>query len=222
MRYYAQIALPTILALALPLVTAAQAPPPPPAGPTPGPRSTEQMGWGSVFQGRLAILWLTELGGETVVIGKTFRPEAMHRVTVAVTGQKAPGATKKEAKLLALGNSGQENAIERVLAATYPLTVRATLRVPERLPRQGKPAILKQGPEPGRSISVFCSLTPEELTKCVAEDEDYVAVDRAACERLAAESDRLDAAACAELPDVSPVASVLELESRDAEAEPGD
>ena len=184
-------------------------------------RTTDQMLWQSTFQGRLAILWITELGGETVVIGKTYRPEAMHRVTIAVTGQKAPGGTKKQAKLMAYGNSGHENAVEQVLAASYPLTVRATLRVPERLPKQGKPAILKQPPAPGSSIGVFCSLTNEEKTMCVSSDDSFVALDRATCERLAADSDRLDAAACAELPEESPVASVLELESRDEASPPG-
>lgn len=186
-----------------------------------GVRTTEQIGWVSTFEGRLAIIWLTELGGEIVAVGKTFRPNAMHRVTVAVTGKKAPGANKEDASLLALGNSGQENRIEQVLGATYPLTVRATLRVPERLPRQGKPAILKKRPEPGMSIGVFCRLTAEERTQCDATDDAFVAVDRATCERLADASDRLDAADCAELPEVSPVASVLELQSRDGQAEPG-
>ena len=210
------------LATAAPLMVSAQGPPtstPPPAGG--GPSSLEQAGWTTVFQGRLAILWLTELAGETVVVGKTFRPQAMHRVTVAVTGQKAEGGTKKQAKLMAYGNSGQENAIGQVLAADYPITVRATLRVPERLPRQGKPAILKQPPPAGSSITVFCSLTPEEFTKCVPTEDAYVALDRATCEQLAGESDRLDAAACAELPEQSPVASVLELESRETDSEPG-
>jgi hypothetical protein len=216
------IAVVFILALALPLAAAAQAPPPPPGGASGGPRSTEQAGWTSVFQGRLAILWLTDLGGEVVVVGKTFRPEAMHRVTVGVTGRKAEGASKKDAKLMAYGSSGEENAVEHVLAAAYPLTVRATLRVPERLPRQGKPAILKTPPAPGTSISVFCSLTPEELTKCVPSEESYVAVDRATCERLAAGSERLEATACEGLPEVSPVASVLVLENRATdEAEAG-
>ena len=209
------------LTLAMPLAAAAQPPggSPPPA--TGGPTSLDQTGWTSVFQGRLAIVWLTELGGEIVVVGKTYRPQAMHRVTVAVTGQKAQGATKKQAKLMAYGNSGHENAIEEVLAAEYPITVRATLRVPERLPKQGKPAILKVPPAPGSSLTVFCSLTPEELTKCVASEDTFVALDRSTCERLAGASDRLDAAACADLPEVSPVASVLELQSRDGEATPG-
>lgn len=215
----------TGLLLPLTLATALAASAQPPAAPPPtvggGPGSLEQIGWTSLFEGRLAILWLTEIDGETVVIGKTYRPQAMHRVTVAVTGQKAPGASKRDAKLIAFGNSGEENAIEQVLAASYPLTVRATLRVPERLPKQGKPAILKQPPAPGSSIAVFCSLTGEELAKCVPEEDAFVAVDRPTCERLAAESERLDAAACAGLPEVSPVASVLELESRDSEAESG-
>ena len=77
------IALLLALALAAPFVASAQGPPggaaPPASG---GPSRLEQAGWTSVFQGRLAILWLTELAGETVVVGKTFRPEAMHRVTV--------------------------------------------------------------------------------------------------------------------------------------------
>jgi hypothetical protein len=188
---------------------------------TSGPSTLERIGWASTFQGRLAILWLTELGGETIVVGKTYRPQAMHRVTIGVSGQKAPGGTKKQAKLMAFGSSGHENAIEQVLVATYPLTVRATLRVPERLPKQGKPAILKQGPEPGRSITVFCSLTPEELTKCVPAEDDFVALDRATCERLAKDSDRLDLAACADLPEESPVASFLALESREGDSEPG-
>lgn len=210
MKNLKSIALLLTLGLALPLAAVAQV------------RSTEQMEWTSSFQGRLAILWLTEVGGETVVVGKTFRPQAMHRVTIGVSGQKAPGGTKKQAKLMAYGNSGHENAIAHVLAASYPLTVRATLRVSERLPKQGKPAILKKGPEPGTSITVFCSLTPEEFTKCVPTTDEYVALDRATCEGLAAESDRLDAAACADLPEQSPVASVLELESRDNKSAAGD
>ena len=221
MTHLRPIALLLALAVAVPLAAGAQAPPPGGGEVVAGPRSTEQMEWSSSFQGRLAILWLTELAGETVVIGKTFRPQAMHRVTIAVTGQKAPGGTRKQAKLMAYGNSGTENAVEQVLAASYPLTVRATLRVLERLPKQGKPAILKQPPEPGSSITVFCSLTPEELTKCVPTDDNFVALDRATCERLATESDRLDVAACADLAEESPVASVLVLESRDAEPEPG-
>lgn len=209
------------LVLALPLAALAQPPggTPPPAGG--GPSSLEQTGWTSVFSGRLAVLWLTELGGETVVVGKTYRPQAMHRVTVAVTGKKEKGASKQESRLLALGSSGHENAIEQVLAASYPLTVRATLRVPERLPKQGKPAILKEPPPPGSSLMVFCSLTAEELTKCVPSADGFVALDRGTCERLAAGSERLDAALCAELEEVSPVAGVLELESRESEAEAG-
>ena len=178
MRNLKALVLLLTLALVVPLVAIAQPPGPPPSGPAGGPSSLEQAAWASTFQGRLAILWLTELGGETVVIGKTFRPNAMHRVTIAVTGRKAPGGTKKQAKMMAFGNSGRENAIEQVLAANYPITVRATLRVPERLPRQGKPAILKQGLEPGSSLTVFCSLTPEELTKCVPSDDGFMALDR--------------------------------------------
>ncbi len=209
-----------VLALSVPLAAGAQVPTGPPPT-TSGPSSLEQIDWTSIFQGRLAILFLSEIGGETVVVGKTYRPRAMHRVTVAVTGQKEEGASKKDAKLIAFGNSGQENAIEQVLAAAYPLTVRATLRVPERLPKQGKPAILKQPPAPGGSIAVFCTLTPEELTNCVPSEDSFVALDRPTCERLAAESERLDAAACTDLPEVSPVAAVLELQSRDSEAEAG-
>ena len=52
-------------------------------------------------------------------------------------------------------------------------------------------------------------------------EEAYVALDRMTCERLAAASDRLDEGACAELPEESPVASVLVLESREPEAAPG-
>ena len=167
------------------------------------------------------MLWVNNLADQTVVVGKIYMPRAMHRVTVAVTGKKAPGGTKKDAKMIAFGSTAEENRIEQLLVARFPLTVRATFRVPERLPKQGKPAILEQQPEPGASILVFCTLTGEELPKCVAENEEYLAVDRATCERLAGASERLQPADCAELPEVSPVAEVLELSSRDGEAQTG-
>lgn len=177
--------------------------------------------WGTSYQERLAVLWVNNLADQTIVVGKTYMPQAMHRVTVAVSGKKAPDGDKKSAKMIAFGSSAEENRIEQLLVARFPLTVRATFRVPERLPKQGKPAILEQPPEAGKSFLVFCTITGEELTKCVAEDQDYLAVDRPTCERLAAASERLQPAVCTELPEVSPVAEVLVLVKRDGEAPPG-
>ena len=177
--------------------------------------------WGTSYQERLAVLWVNNLANRTIVVGKTYMPRAMHRVTVAVSGQKAPGASKKDARMIAFGSPAEENRIEQLLVAGFPLTIRATFRVPERLPKQGRPAILEQPPADGASVLVFCSLTGEELAKCVAEDAEYLAVDRSTCERLASASDRLEPEDCAELPEVSPVADVLTLIRRDGDAEPG-
>ena len=176
--------------------------------------TTDQLFWGTDFNARLAIVWVNNLDGEVILVGKTYRPEATHRVSVNITGQKAAGGKKKDAKLAVFGNSGAEKPIEHVLIANYPLTIRATLRVSERLPFQGKPAILKEAPPPGSSIGVFCTLTNEERTLCVAESEPRLILDRAACERLAAGSGRLDAASCADLPEVSPAANMLVLDRR--------
>lgn len=171
--------------------------------------------WGTTYQERLGVVWVNNLGGETVLVGKTYRPQAMHRVTLAVIGQKAPGGTKKDAKMIAFGSTAEENRIEQLLIAGFPLTVRATFRVPERLPKQARPAVLEQPPAPGTSILVFCRLSGEEQPKCIAEPESFLTVDKPTCERLAAASDRLASEACAELPEVSPVAEVLRLDRRE-------
>ncbi len=207
MKKWKLVAALLVLSLAWPLAAAAQL--------------ADRILWGTTYQERLAVLWVNNLADQTIVVGKTFMPRAMHRVTVAVSGQKAPGGSKKDAKMIAFGSPAEENRIEQLLVAGYPLTIRATFRVPERLTKQGRPVILDQPPAAGTSVVVFCRLTGEESAKCVAEEAEYLAVDRSTCERLAAASDRLEPGDCAELPEVSPVAEVLTLVRRDAEAEPG-
>ena len=177
--------------------------------------------YSTTYQERLAVLWVNNLAEQTIVVGKTYMPRAMHRVTVAVSGQKAPDGNKKDARMIAFGSPAEENRIEQLLVARFPLTVRATFRVPERLAKQGKPVILEEPPGAGTSVLVFCTLTGEELAKCVAEDAEYLAVDRPTCERLAAASERLEPSHCADLPEVSPVAEMLVLVSRDGEAGTG-
>ena len=191
-----------VLALAWPLAAGAQ-------------NLADRILWGTTYQERLAVIWVNNLAGQSIIVGKTYMPQAMHRVSVAVSGQKAPDGSKKDARMITFGSPAEENRIEQLLVARFPLTVRATFRVPGRLPKQGKPAILEQQPAPGTSVLVFCTLTGEELAKCVAEDQQLLAVDRATCERLVAASERLEPGDCADLPEVSPVAEALALVSRD-------
>ena len=187
----------------------------PTAPATPGLPSGDRILYGTTYRERLALLWISNLEGETVVQGKMYQPMAMHRVTVSVSGKKAPGGSKKDARMLEAGSSAGERSFEKLLVASYPLTVRSTFRVPERLPKQGKTAFVYQLPPPGQSVRVLCTISGEELTKCVAVEETFSPVGRDTCERLAAGSDRIDPATCQALPEQSPIADLL------APAEPG-
>ncbi len=176
------------------------------------PGNTDRILYGTTYQQRLSLLWISNFEGVTVVQGKMFRPLPMHRVTTAVTGRKSPEGSKKEAKMMQIGSSSGEKAFEQLLVASYPLTVRSTFRVPERLPKQGKSLTLKEPPAPGNSVRVFCTLDGEEKTKCLATPETFDPLDQGTCQRLAEESERIDAAACEGLPEQSPIADLLTLE----------
>lgn len=165
--------------------------------------------YGTSYGERLALLWISNFEGETVIQGKMYRPMAMHRVTLTVSGKKVPDGSKKDARMLEAGSSAGEKAFEKLLVASFPLTVRSTFRVPERLPKQGKSVQVPAPPAPGESVRVFCTISGEEVTKCVTAAETFSPLGRDTCERLAAESDRIDPASCEGLPEQSPIAELL-------------
>ena len=214
-RHSSFVRLLLVFLVACGLATAAWAQFGPTAPPAAGLPTTDRVLYGTTYQERLALLWVSNFEGETVIQGKMFQPMAMHRVTVSVSGKKAPGGSKKDAKMMETGSSAGERGFEKLLVASYPLTVRSTFRVPERLPKQGKTAFVQELPPPGQSVRVLCTISGEEMTKCLAVEESFSPVGRDTCERLAAESDRIDAASCESLPEQSPIADLL------APAEPG-